>query len=71
MKRINWSVVFRLLWTAAILVIVWRNSHWSVALTLTGLCLSNELNQQLIHELRLLGTELTRHVLALTGQEWL
>lgn len=36
------GILVRLALTAAILVIVWSHSHWSVALTLTGLCLTNE-----------------------------
>jgi hypothetical protein len=37
----------RLILTAAVLAVAWFHSHWSVALTLTGLCAANELNPAL------------------------
>jgi hypothetical protein len=40
----------RCLLTALLLIVVWRHSHWSVALTLTGLCIANELNAWLLDE---------------------
>lgn len=41
----------RLILTVAVLVVVWLHGHWSVALTLTGLCAANELNQILHRKL--------------------
>jgi len=36
------AVVVRLILTILLLVIVWMNSHWSVALAITGLSVANE-----------------------------
>ena len=46
------SVAIRIILTGALLFVVWRNSHWSVALTLTMLALANEAN---VATIRLLG----------------
>ena len=43
--------IVRMLLTFGLLVIAWRNSHWSVALALTGLSVSNEINSALIKDL--------------------
>ena len=37
-------IVGRLILTAALLIVVWRNTHWSVALLLTLLSISSELH---------------------------
>ena len=42
--------VVRLLLTVAVLWVVWHHSHWSVALTLTGLSLSNEIHAFLLSQ---------------------
>jgi hypothetical protein len=41
MKHLGMAV--RLLLTAALIVIVWKHSHWSVALTLTLLAITSEI----------------------------
>lgn len=37
-------MVIRLLLTAGTLVVVWRHSHWSVALVLTMMAINNEVS---------------------------
>jgi hypothetical protein len=44
------TIVWRNLWTVALLVIVWLHAHWSVALAITSLSVFNELNGLLLHE---------------------
>ena len=37
------AMFVRWLLTGVLLAVVWSHTHWSVALTLTGLCVANEL----------------------------
>lgn len=49
--------------TLAILVVVWNHAHWSVALCLTTLSISSELNAVIEGELVNLTKELALYVL--------
>ena len=42
-------VGFRVIWTTALLWLVWLNAHWSVALLLTLMAVGNEATGLLIH----------------------
>lgn len=45
------TTVIRLILTAVLLVVVWLNAHWSVALAITGLSLANEGHTLMIADL--------------------
>ena len=44
------SMAIRWLLTVALLVVVWFNAHWSVALMLTGLSIANEATWWTVNE---------------------
>jgi hypothetical protein len=49
--------------TALLCVLVWLNSHWSVALAITALSLANELNSHVVDEvLKILRRLLDLHM---------
>lgn len=46
------TLILRLLLTVVLLVIVWRHSHWSVALAITLLSVANESHLEVLERFK-------------------